>query len=76
MAKTDLTKAFKDIRQQLTAEQSPFGKVTPEQKKRRKKAALANIKVFVTTYFPHHCKKPFSAMHNDMFKKYQAKLEK
>jgi predicted phage terminase large subunit-like protein len=76
MGTATLKKEFEEIRKRIQAEQIPFKKVTPAQKKKRKENASKSFKNFSMEYLPHHCSSKFSSMHEDFFKKYQAMIDK
>ncbi len=63
-------KQFKDdiagLRKLIEASTSPFADNTPAGKRRRKKAALADLYKFGETYFPHYLTCPGSRLHRDL----------
>jgi predicted phage terminase large subunit-like protein len=63
-----------EIRKQIQADLSPFGRTTKAQKAERKKAALADFQFFARTYFPHYCTSAPSLMHREFFEKFQAMI--
>ena len=74
-SKVKLEKGFDEIRRMLEAEQSPFGKATAKQKKERKAKALASLRYFAETYFPHYLTAPPSKMHLEMYDQFQRIIE-
>ena len=67
-----LVTGYEEIRQFVKTTATPFGKISKEKKKSRKKRALTDLKYFAKIYFPHHLTGKNSAMHLDLYERFQA----
>src|SRR3972149_5375811 len=66
--KVDFKVGLEELKKQIIREVAPFRDDTLAKKKERIKKASKNIEFFASIYFPHYCTKPFSKLHNDLFK--------
>ena len=66
---------YAEIRAAIAKAITPFGKTTPQEKERRQKRGIKDLRFFAETYFPHYLTAPPSAMHLHFYKLFQTAID-
>lgn len=74
--RSQLPKKYQELRALVKSAITPFGPASEEEKNQRKEKARKNLKFFAATYFPHHLTVKPSAMHEELYRRYQGAVHR